>query len=93
MVLGALRAQIQELQVRTPQANTLLTSLAVGMTASKEILYARITNTIVLLKGALVTKNESNRPMVNMLKGVQINMAMLSWEMLYVLQDGVTVEL
>jgi hypothetical protein len=42
IVLGALRAQIQELQVRTPQAGTLSTSLAVGTQhTAEEMLRAR----------------------------------------------------
>ena len=52
-----------------------------------------MTNTIVLPEGALVIENEADRPMVSGLKGIGINMAALTWETLYVLQDGVTVEL
>ena len=40
-----------------------------------------------------MTKNEAGRPTVSVLKGLGINMATLSWETLYVLQDGITVEL
>ena len=76
MVLGALRTQIQELQVHIPQVGTLSTSL---------MLRARMTNTIALPEGALVTENEADSPMDNALKGVGINMAALPWEMLYVL--------
>lgn len=60
---------------------------------TKEILHSRMTNTIILLKGALVIENEVDRPMFSALKGVGINMAMLPRETLYVLQDGVTIEL
>jgi len=63
--------------VCTPQAGTLLTSLAVGTTAAKEMLCVDMTNTIVLPKGALVTEHEVDRPTVNGLKGVGINMAAL----------------
>lgn len=69
------------------------TSLEVGTPIAEEMLHARITNTIVLPKGALVTENKANRPMVNVLKGVRINMVVLPREMLYVVQDGVTAEL
>ena len=93
MVLGALQVQIQELQVCTPQAGTLSTSLKVGMAAAEELLRTRMTNTIVLPEGALVTENEVDRPMVNVLKGVKINMVVLRRETLYVLQDGVIAEL
>lgn len=55
------------------------------MAAAKEMLCTRTTNTIVLPEGALVTKNEANRPMVSVLKGVAINVVTLSREMLYVL--------
>ena len=53
----------------------------------------RMTNTIVLPEGALVTENESNRPTVSTLKEVGINMAALPRETLYVLQDGVTTKI
>ena len=78
--------------MHTPQAGTLSTNLVVGMDAAEEIMCARMTNTIVLPKGALVIENEANRPMVIALKGVRINMATLPRETLYVLQDEVTVE-
>ena len=57
------------------------------------MLHARMTNTILLLEGALVTENEVERPMVGGLKGIEINMVVLPQETLYVLQDGVTTEL
>ena len=93
MELGALQAQIQELQVCTPQPGTVLTSLVVGTSAAKEMLRARMTNTIVFLDGALITENEANRPMVSGLKGIGLNVTAFPREMLYVLQDGVTTEL
>ena len=77
MVLVALWTQIQELQVHTPQAGTLSTSLAVGTAAAKEMLCACMTNTIVLPEGALVTENEADRPMVSAMKGVGINLVSL----------------
>ena len=92
-MLGGLQAQIQELQVCTPQAGTLSTSLAVGIVVAEEILHACTTNTIVLLDRALVTENEAERPTVSTLEGIGINMALLPQEMLYVLQDGITAEL
>ena len=52
-----------------------------------------MTNTIVLPDGALITKNEANRPMVSSLKEVGLNMVALPRETLYLLQDGVTTEL
>lgn len=93
MVLGALRAQIQGFQVHTWQAGTVSTSLTLGMATAEEMLHTRVTNTIVLPQGALVIEKEANRPIVNQLKGVKINMAMLPQDTLYVLQDGVTVEM
>ena len=50
---------------------------------------SRMTNTIVLLEGALVIENEADKPTVSALKGVWINMAALPQETLYVLQDKV----
>lgn len=79
--------------MRTPQAGTLSTSLAIGVAAVEEILHAHTTNTIVLLEWALVIANEADKPMVGVLKGIGINMATFPWETLYVLQDGITTEL
>lgn len=79
--------------MRTPRAGTLSTNLAVGTAAAEEMLHTRMTSTIVLPEGALVTDNEVNRPMVSVVKGLGINMAMLPQEMLYVLQDRVIVEI
>ena len=79
--------------MRTPQASTVSTNLAVGTSAAEEMLHARMTNTIVLPDGALVTKIEADRPMVSSLKGIGLKMVALPWETLYLLQDGVTAEL
>lgn len=79
--------------MRTPQAGTLSTSLAVGMVAAEKMLYTCMTNTIVLPEGALVTENEVDKPTISALKGVGINMVALPQETLYVLQDRVTAEL
>jgi len=57
------------------------------------MLRAQTTNTLVLLEGALVTTNESDRPTVSTLKGIGINMAALPRETLYVLHDGITAKL
>lgn len=61
----------------SPEPGTLSASLAVGTTATKEMLRAHTTNTIVLPEGALVTTNEANQPMVSTLEGIGINMDML----------------
>lgn len=69
------------------------TSLAVGTSAAEEMFHARVTNTIMLPNGTLITKNEADGPMVSSLKGVRLNMVALPRETLYLLQDGVTAEL
>lgn len=79
--------------MHTPQAGTVSTSFTLGTAAVEEILCARMTNTIMLPEGALVTENEVDKPMVSKLKGIGLNMVALPQEMLYVLQDGVTTEL
>ena len=71
--------------MHTPQVCILSTSLVVGTIAAVEMLRARMTNTIVLPKEALVTENKVDMPMVSVLKGFGINMATLPQEMLYVL--------
>ena len=45
IVVGALRVQHQKLQVRTPHAGTLLTSLAIGTTAAEKMLHVWTKNT------------------------------------------------
>ena len=47
----------------------------------------------MLLEGALVTTSEANRHTISALKGLDINMVALPWETLYILSDGITVEL
>jgi len=69
------------------------TSLVVGTSTVKEMLCARMTCTIVIPNGALMTENKADRPMVSSVKGVGLNMAMLSQETLYLLKDRVTTEL
>ena len=49
------------------------------------MLHTRMTNTIVLPEGALVTANEVDKPTVSALKGIGINMVALPQETLYVL--------
>lgn len=77
----------------TRQAGSLSTSLIVGTTATKHILRAQVANTIVLLEGEPMKINEADRPTISRLKGIRINMATLPWETLYIIQDGITVEL
>jgi len=81
------------LQVRTPQAGLVSTRLKIGTSAAEEMLHTRVTNMIVLPDGALITAKEADRPTVNSLKGVGLNMATLPRETLYLLQDGVITEL
>ena len=85
LVLGALRKELQELQVRTPQSGTLSISLTIDTLAAEEMLQTRVTNAVLLPNGALTTENEANRLMVSSLKGVGLNMATLSQETLYLL--------
>lgn len=71
--------------MHTPQAGTLSTSLTVGTMTVEQMLLTQVTNTIVLLEGALVTKNEADRPTISTLKCIGINMVALSQETLYIL--------
>jgi len=48
---------------------------------------------LVFLDGALTIENEANRPTVNELKGVGLNLAALPCEPLHLLQDGVIADL
>jgi len=69
------------------------TSLAIDTLAAEEILCTRVSNMVLLLYGALTIENEADRPMVSSLRGVGLNMAVLPWETLHLLYDGVTIEL
>lgn len=69
------------------------TSLAINTLAAKEMLCTRVTSMVVLPDRALTTKNEADRPTIKSLKGEGLNMVALPREMLYILHDGVIVEL
>jgi len=72
---------------------TLSTHLVAGSLAAEKMLHTQMENTIVLLEGALIAVNETNRFAVNMIKCLRLNLATLSQETLYLLQDGIMVEL
>ena len=84
-MLGALRAQLQELQVWPPQVGTLSTNLTVKSTTVEQMLRAQMVNTIVLSEGALVTSNEAHRYAISTMKGLGVNLATLPRETLYLL--------
>lgn len=63
----------------------LSTNLTIRMTIAEEILHARMTNTIVMPKGALLIPNEADKPTFSAMKGIWINMVALPWETLHVL--------
>lgn len=69
------------------------TGLAIDTSTTKVMLCTRVTNTILLPYGELNTKMEANRPRVRSFKGVGLKIVALPQEMLYLLQDGVTVKL
>lgn len=48
---------------------------------------------IVLADGALTTENEADRSIVSALKGVGLNLVVLSCKALHLLQDGLIAEL
>lgn len=54
---------------------------------------AQIKNTIMLPEGVLVTSDEADKFSISMMKGLSVNLASLMCETLYLLQDGITVEL
>lgn len=63
-VLGALRAQLEELQVWPPQQGTVAVYGATGTSATEKLLWAKMANTIALLKGALIADNTKDRAAV-----------------------------
>ena len=66
------------------------TNVVVNPLVAREMLCARVTNTIMLVDGALTIEKEVDKPMVSSLKGVGLNMATFPQETLYLLQDKVT---
>lgn len=57
------------------------------------MLWARMTNTILLPEGALVSSDAMEQMTVSMMKGLGLNLDALPQEMLYHLQDGITAKL
>lgn len=64
-----------------------------GTLATKQLLRAKMANTIVLPEGALTMDNMKGRAAIGRLKGLGINLAALPREILYQLYDGVTREI
>lgn len=77
----------------TPKVCTFSTNLSLVMGTTEEMLCAHMKNTMVLPEGAPVIKDEADRLMDTLLNGFGINMVVLLQETLYVLQDGLIVEL
>ena len=63
----------------------LSTHLIAGSSAAEQMLCTWMENTIVLLEGVLVAANETDRFVVNMIKGLGLNLATLPRESLYLL--------
>lgn len=93
IVMGSLRAQLQELQVQLPQEGAVAAYNVASTLAAGQLLHAKLANTIVLLEGAVTTKNEDDRAAVGKINGLGLNLAARSWDTLYQLQDDIIVEL
>ena len=52
-----------------------------------------MSNTIVFLEGALTADSKENKIAVGRIKGLGLNLATLSWDTLYQLQNGATTKL
>lgn len=63
-VLGALRAQLQELQLWPPQQGTITTYGATGTLATEHLLQAKMANTVALPEGALTAENKEDKAAV-----------------------------
>lgn len=70
----------------------MLTSLTIETIATREMLRTRVAN-VILPNRVITIENEVDRPRVSSLKMVGLNTAMLPWETLYLLEDGVTTKL
>lgn len=92
-ILGSLRAQLQELQVRATQERTIATYSAASTSTAKQLLRTKMANTIVLPEGVLAAETETDKAAVGRITGLGLNLAALPRDTLYQLQDGITVEL
>lgn len=63
----------------------MFTSLAISTSEAAKMLYVKASSAIVLPDGALITKKKADRPTINALKGVGLNLAMLPCESLHLL--------
>lgn len=75
------------------QAGTVSTSLAIGTSEVADRLRTKTSSVIVDLDVALTIENEVDRPTINALKRVKLNLAVLLCEALHLLQDGGIAEL
>jgi len=74
-------------------SSTTSTSLVPGTSEAAGMVRTRDPWEIVLPNGALIIEIEADRPVVSSLKGVGINLVTLPSEALYLLQDGVIMEM
>lgn len=63
------------------------------MSATEQLLQAKMANTIALLTGTLKSDNAVDKAVVGRLTGLRLNLASLPCESLYQLQDSATMEL
>jgi len=90
-VLGALRAHLQELQVRPPRM--MMPHVLAGTSKAKQILCTHTANTLVLPEGAVLATVEGDKATTSPIKCCRLNLDAHPRETLYQLQDGVTAEL
>ena len=76
-MLGALKAQLQGLQVRLPQKGTVAVYAPMGALTTEQLLWAKMANTVTLPEGALTTYSMENRAAVGWIKGLGLNLAAL----------------
>lgn len=76
-MFGALRTQLQELQVQPPQEGRVAAYGATGTSATEQLLWAKMANTIMLLEGALMIDNAEDRATIGHLEGLGLNLPTL----------------
>lgn len=69
------------------------TSVVIGTFEAMDMLCVRAPRAIILLDEALTMMTNADRPVVSALKGVGLNLVSFLSKVLYLLQDGVIVEL
>lgn len=91
--MGAIRAQLEGLQVRLPQEGTVVVYGATRASEIEKLLWAKMVNTIMFLDGALRADNMEDIAAIGQIKGLSLNLVALLRDVLYQLQNRAMTEI